>query len=186
MIQNKSFLFQQTELRVCFLPQKDSKLNSESLLLFLFHGKKFWVVFSSAEWLRAEFRKFAFIFVLRNGIPSCFLFRGMVGTEFQKFASFYSMEWNSELVSRLRKVLERNSEKFDSIFVPRKKIPSCLLFLGMVWMKFRRVCFYFCSMEQNSDHFSPRWMVQNGIPRVFCFAEQPNNFLYENANPTGE
>ncbi len=50
MILNEKFLFQQTELRACFLPGNVSKLNFESLHLYC-----------SME-----------------GIPSCFLFRGMV------------------------------------------------------------------------------------------------------------
>jgi hypothetical protein len=33
------------------------------------------VVFSSAEWSGTKFRELASIFVPRNGIPSCFLFR---------------------------------------------------------------------------------------------------------------
>jgi hypothetical protein len=60
------------------LPRKGSDRNSESTLLFLFHGKEFRVVFSSAEGFGTEFRDYASIFVPRNGIPSCFLFRGRV------------------------------------------------------------------------------------------------------------
>jgi hypothetical protein len=39
---------------------------------------EFGVVASSAEWFGTEFQMFAYIFVPRNGIPSCFLFHGMV------------------------------------------------------------------------------------------------------------
>jgi hypothetical protein len=67
---------------------------------FLLHGKKFRVVFSSAEWFGMEFRvvfssaegfgtelwEFASIFVPRNGIPSCFLFRGRVGNGIPRFS----------------------------------------------------------------------------------------------------
>ncbi len=52
--------------------------NSESLLLFQFHGTESRVIFSSAEGFGREFREFASIFGLRDGIPSCFLFRGRV------------------------------------------------------------------------------------------------------------
>ncbi len=45
---------------------------------FCFHGKEFRVVFSSAKVFGREFREFASIFAQRNGIPSCFLFRGRV------------------------------------------------------------------------------------------------------------
>jgi hypothetical protein len=66
------------EFREFALPRNDSERNSESLLLFLLHGTEFWVVFSSAEGFGMEFRGFASIFGLRDGIPSCFLFRGRV------------------------------------------------------------------------------------------------------------
>jgi hypothetical protein len=77
--------------RVCFYfcsTERNSELfplllkglegNSESLLLFQFHGTEFRVVFSSAEGFGREFREFASIFGLRDGIPSCFLVRGRV------------------------------------------------------------------------------------------------------------
>ncbi len=60
------------------LPRKGLEGNSESLLLFQFHGTEFRVVFSSAEGFGMEFRGFTSIFGLRDGIPSCFLFRGRV------------------------------------------------------------------------------------------------------------
>jgi hypothetical protein len=59
------------------------KRNTESLLLFLFHGTEFRVVFTSAEGFGIEFREFASIFVPQNGIPSCFLFTEGFGTEFR-------------------------------------------------------------------------------------------------------
>jgi hypothetical protein len=99
--QLKKTLLQQTELTACFLPRHASERNSESLLLFLFHGMEFRVVFSSEEWFGTVFQVFASIFVPRNGIPSFFLFHGMVqngipqvlllnmfhGTEFRAFFS---------------------------------------------------------------------------------------------------
>ena len=57
------------------LPRNGSERNSESLLLFLFHGTEFRVVFSSAEEFGRKFRELASSLVPRNGIPSCFLFR---------------------------------------------------------------------------------------------------------------
>ncbi len=56
-----------------FLSDTASERNSESLVLFLFRGTEFRVVFSFAEWFGTEFQVFASIFVPRNGIPSCFL-----------------------------------------------------------------------------------------------------------------
>jgi hypothetical protein len=57
------------------LPRNGSEHNSESLLLFLFHGTEFRVVFSSAEKFGRKFRELASSLVPRNGILSCFLFR---------------------------------------------------------------------------------------------------------------
>jgi hypothetical protein len=50
------------------LPQKGSEQNYGSLLLFLFHGTEFRVIFSSAEWFGTEFRDF--LFLGTTGIPS--------------------------------------------------------------------------------------------------------------------
>jgi hypothetical protein len=50
------------------LPRKDSEWNSASMLLFLFHGTEFRVVFSSAEGIGTEFREF--LFRGTAGIPS--------------------------------------------------------------------------------------------------------------------
>ncbi len=43
----------------CFLPRNASEWNSESLLLFLFHGTEFRAFFSSAERFGTEFREFS-------------------------------------------------------------------------------------------------------------------------------
>jgi hypothetical protein len=45
------------------LPRNGSERNSDSLLLYLFHGTEFRVVFSSADWFGREFREYASIFV---------------------------------------------------------------------------------------------------------------------------
>ncbi len=50
------------------LPRKGSDWNSEIMLLFLFHGTEFRAVFSSAEGLGSEFRRF--LFRGTAGIPS--------------------------------------------------------------------------------------------------------------------
>ncbi len=60
------------------LPLKGLKGNSESILLFLFPWNRIPSCFSSAEVLGWKFQEFASISVKRNGIPSCFLFRGRV------------------------------------------------------------------------------------------------------------
>jgi hypothetical protein len=53
---------------------------------FLLHKKEFRVVFSSAEWFGTELWEFASFFVPRNGIPSCFLFRGRVRNGIPRFS----------------------------------------------------------------------------------------------------
>ena len=83
------------------LPWNVSERHSENLHLFWFHGTEFRVVFCSAEWFRTDFREFASIFVLRNGIPTYFLFLVRVQNGIREYAS---------------------------IFVPRNGIPSCFLF----------------------------------------------------------
>jgi hypothetical protein len=93
--------------------RQHSERISESFLLFLFHGTEFQVVFSSAEWFGKEFQVFASIFVPRNGIPSCLLFRGMVQNRIPRVGFlFCSMVQNSEHFSPLLNDSERNSESF--------------------------------------------------------------------------
>jgi hypothetical protein len=53
---------------LCSLPQKGSEQNYGSLLLFLFHGTEFRVIFSSSEGFGTEFRDF--LFRGTTGIPS--------------------------------------------------------------------------------------------------------------------
>jgi hypothetical protein len=68
------------------LPLKSSEGNFESLFFIWLHGTEFRVVFSSAQGFGREFREFAFIFVQRNGIPSCFLFGGRVRNGIPRFS----------------------------------------------------------------------------------------------------
>jgi hypothetical protein len=83
------------------------------LLLFLIHGMKFRVVFSSTDWFRMEFREFASIFVTWNGIPSISLFRGMIRNGIPRVClNFCSTVQNSEHFSLPRNGSERNSESF--------------------------------------------------------------------------
>jgi hypothetical protein len=53
---------------LCSLQEKGSEQNYGSLLLFLFHGTEFRVIFSSAEEFGTEFR--VFLFRGTTGIPS--------------------------------------------------------------------------------------------------------------------
>jgi hypothetical protein len=63
-----------------------SERNSENLHLFWFHGTEFRVVFSSQEGFGTDLWEFDSIFVPRNGIPSCFLFRGRVRNGIPRFS----------------------------------------------------------------------------------------------------
>ncbi len=58
----------------------------ESWLLFLYHGTEIRVHFSSSERFETEFRELASSFVPRNGIPSCYLFRGRVRNGTPRFS----------------------------------------------------------------------------------------------------
>jgi hypothetical protein len=64
------FYFCSTERNSVFfsLPRKGSERNSESMLLFLFHGTEFRVVFSSVE--GSEWNSERFLFRRTVGIPS--------------------------------------------------------------------------------------------------------------------
>ncbi len=88
------------------LPRNCSERNSNSLLLYFFHGTEFRVVFSSAEGFGREFWEYSSIFV--------------------------STEGNSELFSLLLKCSEGNSESLLLFFFNRNGIPSCFLFRGRV------------------------------------------------------
>ncbi len=91
----------------------------ESLLLFLFHGTEFRVVFSSAEGFGREFREIASIFVPWTEFGVFFLFPWRVWKGIPR-ACFYfcSTVRNSELFSLTRKGSERNSESFCSAEQP--------------------------------------------------------------------
>ncbi len=101
---------------VCSLPSNGSEQNHVSLLLFLFHGTEFRVIFSSAEGFGTEFRDF--LFRGTTGIPSeitiCSVysvFRGIIFlseipnpsysvllpmTKSQRHSLFVNMRWSSQ------------------------------------------------------------------------------------------
>ncbi len=84
--------------------------------------------------------------MLWNGIPRvCF--------------NFFTMEWNSEYFSPLRKGLEQN---FESFLLPR-------------WFRteFREFASIFVPWYRILSIFLLCGMVRNGILRIFCSAEQP-------------
>ncbi len=57
------------------LPRKGLEPNSESMLLFLFHGTEFRVIFSSAEGFGTEFREVSVPQNNRNSVGNDHLFR---------------------------------------------------------------------------------------------------------------
>jgi hypothetical protein len=136
--------------------------------------------------------------MLRNGLPSCFLFRGMVRNRIQRVCFYVcSTKRNSELFSLLRNGSERNSESFFCSMVQNSEHFS-LLQNDSEWNC--ESCFYFCSTVQIPSIFIFHEMVGNGIPRVsfprksrnsaeqtncsviFCLPQK--NFLSEIANST--
>ncbi len=108
--------------------------------------------FSSAEWFGTEFWEFASIFVPRNGILSCFLFRWRVqkGILIVCF-HFGSTERNSELLALPLKDLEENSETLllflfngtdsELFSLPRKG--SDEIAICSVYFVFRGIIFFF-------------------------------------------
>jgi hypothetical protein len=71
---------------LCSFPRNSSERNSENFHLFWFHGMEFRVVFSSTEGFGRELWEFISFFGPRNGIPSCFLFRGRVPNRIPRFS----------------------------------------------------------------------------------------------------
>ncbi len=67
------------------LPRNGSERNSESLLLFLFHGTEFRVVFSFAEGLGTEFRELALLLFHKTEFRVVFSSAEGFGTEFREF-----------------------------------------------------------------------------------------------------
>jgi hypothetical protein len=95
------------------IPQKNKVLrnlhslsdHSDGIFILL------WVILSSLEWFGTEFLEFASIFLPRNGIPSCFLFRWRVRKRIPRVCFYFgSTEPNSELFSLPLKGSEGNSE----------------------------------------------------------------------------
>jgi hypothetical protein len=95
--------------------------------------------FSSAAWFGTEFRQFVSIFVPRNGIPSCLLFRGRVRNRIPRVCFYFcSTERNSELFPLPRKGSEQNSERF--LFRGTAGIPSEMIICS-VYSVFRGIIF---------------------------------------------
>ncbi len=90
------------------LPKKGSEQNYGSLLLFLFHGTEFRVVFSSAEGFGTEFRDF--LFRETTGIPSeitiCSVYSVFRGIIFlseipnPSWTTVYRKRWHVKTVSQ--------------------------------------------------------------------------------------
>jgi len=78
--------------------------------------------------------------------------------------------------------------EFATIFVPRNGMLSWFLFRCMVWNRIPSVCFYFSSVDQNSELFS---LPRNGFRTEFrelnqlfrLFRLPQNNFFVGNCQP---
>jgi hypothetical protein len=75
------------------------------------------------------------------------------------FSSEKPSEQNSESLLLFLFLGTEFPEVLASFFVPWNVILSCFLFREMVQNRIPRVCFYFCSMVQNFELFSP---LRNG------------------------
>jgi hypothetical protein len=69
------FWFTERNSELFSLPRKGLEQNSESMLLFLFHGTEFRVIFSSAEGFGTEFREVSVPRNSRNSVGNDPLFR---------------------------------------------------------------------------------------------------------------
>jgi hypothetical protein len=85
----------------------------------------------------------------------------------------FSCRFCSELFSLPRNGSELHSESM-LLFFPRNEIPSCFLFRAMVWNRILRVASIFVPLNINLSRFSSAEGI-GGIPRVcfyFCSTEQ--------------
>ncbi len=106
------------------------------------NGIEFWVGFSSAEGYRTELLTFASIFVLRNGIPSYFLFCGRIRNEIPRFLFRGTTGIPSEI-----------------------NICSSLIRNGIP-----KICIYFGSTKRNSELGSlPQKGAENNYWRLLLF-----------------
>jgi hypothetical protein len=138
-------------------------------------------------------------FSTRNGILSCFLFRGLVRNRIPRVCFYFcSTEQNSELFSLPRNGSEQNSEslllflfhrtafqvvfssaegfgrefrEYASIFVPRNGIPSCFLFPGK---GSERNSAGFCSAENRNSVGNKHLFRLFRLPRNYFLSEIPN------------
>jgi hypothetical protein len=139
--------------------------------------------------------------MLRNRLPSCFLFRRMVRNGVPRVCFYVcSMRNGIRVVFSSSEWFRTESQEFASMFVPWDGIPSCFLFCIMVQNGIPRVFFFFVSWYRIPSIFIFHELVGNGIPRVsfprksrnlagtnqlfrlFCLPRKI--FLSEIANPT--
>ncbi len=86
-----------------------------------------------------SFELFLFCGMVRNGIPSCFFFRGMVRSRILRVCFYFcSTERNSEFFSLPRKGSERNTERL--LFRGTAGIPSEMIICS-VYSVFRGIIF---------------------------------------------
>jgi hypothetical protein len=130
-----------------FLIKNSPSLSSCNLPRFVLHGMEFRVVFSSAEWFGAEFREFATISVLRNGIPGYFLSAEGFGTEFREHAYFFD---------------------------PRNGIPSCFHFRGRVRNGIPRIS---VPRNRRNSVGNNRLFRQLRLPRNYFFVGNSQPYL---------
>jgi hypothetical protein len=126
-----------------FFLQNALAQNSESLLLFLFHGKEFRVVFSSTEWFGAEFQVFAYLYLSSTEGNSGLIFLPRNGSERNSESLFLFLFHGTELWAFFSsaEVSDRNSESFLFRSQPechRNKpivYEGCLLETDHVWLR---------------------------------------------------
>ncbi len=136
---------------LCFLLEKGSEQNYGSFPLFLFHRTEFRVVFFSAEGFGTELWEFPSIFVPRNGIPGCFLFRGRVRNGIPRFS-----------VPRNNRNSVGNNHLFRLFRLPRNKFVAGNSQPYSKHDKHMRNAFH-CWLSIGGTHFMAGWAYEEMI-----------------------
>ncbi len=120
-----------------------------------------------------EFQEFASIFVPGNGIPSCWLFRGMVRNRNPRVCFYFcSTERNSELFSLPRNGSERNPESLLLFLFHSAEFQAFFSFAERFGTEFREF-----SILRNSRNSA-------GTNQLFRLFRLPrNNFFVGNCQP---
>ncbi len=124
------------------------------------------------------FRQFVSIFVPRNGVPSCFFFRGRVRSWILRVCFYFcSTERNSDFFSFRRKGSERNSERFlfrGTAVIQSEMIICCVysIFHGIIFLsEIPNPSHYYLLLVFPSVLISLLLLVDPAVPVFSCSAD---------------